>query len=63
MKSDLIDLQIEIIHETEKGILVTDGKTTVWLPKSAIEVERDSKRPRFATITLPESLATDKELT
>jgi hypothetical protein len=47
----------EIVHETEKAFLFNIGGKEVWLPKSVIEVDKDSK-----TITLPERMATDKEI-
>ena len=33
-KSDLIDLAVEIRHETALAYLVHDGHRDVWLPKS-----------------------------
>lgn len=64
MKSDLIDLTVEIAHETEKAVLVHEGDKSkaVWLPKSAVEIERDSPRPGLAIVTLTESLALQKGL-
>jgi hypothetical protein len=68
MRSDLIDIAVIIHHETKPGkpdagaILVSDGdrKKAVWLPKSAVEIER---RPRGeAIVTMPERLAIDKGL-
>lgn len=68
MRSDLIDLAVVIHHETKPGranegaILVSDdGDRTkaVWLPKSAVEIER---RNDATILTLPERLAIDKGL-
>jgi hypothetical protein len=54
----LVDLEYdEIKHETEKAYLfVIDGKD-VWLPKSVVQINETDKE-----VTLPESLAIDKEL-
>ena len=56
------EIAVEIVHETELAWLVDDGRTKTWLPKSKVEVERESERPRFAMVTLPERLAIDKGL-
>ena len=41
MKSNVIDISVELRHETEKAILVSDGGDPVWLPKSMVEFEPD----------------------
>lgn len=62
MKSNLTDISVFVVHETQSAVLVHDGDETkkVWLPKSQIEIERDAHKPHLATITLPEWLAIDK---
>lgn len=60
MKSDLIDLAVEIRHETARAYLVHDGHRDVWLPKSMCEVHHEPGKP--AIVTLPTWLAKDKEL-
>lgn len=67
MKSDLVDITVQMHVETEKAILVSDDgdkDNAVWLPKSQVEVEfHPSMKERgngIATITLPEWLAKDK---
>lgn len=65
MRSDLIDIAGVIHHQTEKAILFSDDgdkDKAVWLPKSAIEVEQDQKKPSYVTVTMPERLAKDKGL-
>jgi hypothetical protein len=64
MKSNLVNLAVEIVHETEKAVLVHDGDKSkaVWLPKSAVEISRNDPTPGIATITLPEPLAIEKGL-
>ena len=62
MKSDLVDVMVKIHHETDLAVLVSDdgGRTRVWLPKSAIEIDR--RLEGYAEITLPEKLAYQKAL-
>lgn len=60
MKSDLIDLAVEIRHETTMAYLVHDGHRDVWLPKSQCEVHFEPGKPAIAT--LPEWLAKAKGL-
>lgn len=63
MKSDVIDITIQRLHETERAVLVTDsvlGKG-VWLAKSMIEIEPSATGGLF-TVTLPEWFALEKGL-
>lgn len=63
MKSDLIDLSVQLHHETDKAVLVSDDGNkdkAVWLPLSQIEIERTNGG--VVTVTLPEWLATEKGL-
>jgi hypothetical protein len=69
MKSDLIDIECEIVAEREKAIAITDGTTEqhegkerakwFWLPRSQIEIAPNGKT---FTVTMPEWLATEKGL-
>ncbi|MGY6709748.1 MAG: hypothetical protein ACXIVF_15620 [Rhizobiaceae bacterium] len=63
MKSDLVDLTMQMHAMTERAIRVSldgdDGKA-VWLPLSQVEVLR---RPRgMVEITCPEHMALEKGL-
>lgn len=55
--SEIIDIAGEIKHETEKAYRFFDGSKLVWLPKSQVEWDPDSK-----TMTMPVWLATEREL-
>lgn len=57
--SKLIDLAVEIRHDTPNAWLVHDGHRDVWVPKSQCEVT-ETRGP--SVITMPEWLAKDKEL-
>lgn len=62
-KSDLVDLSMQIHHETSKAILASDDgdrDTAVWLPLSHIEIER--KERGVIVVTMPEWLALEKGL-
>lgn len=54
-KSDLVTLDCEFFHETEKAILISTGGEKTWLPKSMVEYEDGE-------IILPEWLAIEKRL-
>lgn len=63
MRSDLVDIDLELHHETEKAFLVWDGKKDkdgkpikIWLPKSSVENNLDG------TLAMPEWLALEKGL-
>ncbi len=63
MKSNVIDISVQVLHETSAAVLVTDSipEKGVWLPKSQIEIEM-SEVEGIHTVTLPEWLALDKGL-
>lgn len=58
--SKLVDLEVELRHETDKAWLIYDGKIEQWIPKS--QAELDLKSDVRGTLTLPEWLAKEKEL-
>lgn len=63
MKSDLHDLELQLHHETDRAILVSDdgdAANGVWLPKSVIEFEKIGKGR--VIVTLPEWLAVERGL-
>ena len=64
MKSDLIDIDVEVTHRTEKAVLVHTGikEKSVWLPLSQVEVEPNGAFDGIETVTLPEWLALEKGL-
>lgn len=70
MKSDLIDIEVYLVFETSKAILVSDeelppmgasSRKVEWLPKSKIEYGRVAFET-VTTVTLPEWLANEKGL-
>jgi len=62
-RSDLIDVTLQLHHETERAILVSDTgepDEAVWLAKSQIEFET---KPRgIVEVTMPEWLAIERRL-
>jgi hypothetical protein len=58
--SNLIDISAQLRGETDKAVRIFDGATTVWLPKSQVEVEHAGDGR--VTVTMPEWLAKDKGL-
>jgi hypothetical protein len=59
MKSDLFDIIVQIIGETDKAVKVYDDSgDEIWLPKSQIEIDR--RRNGYAEIAMPEWLAKEK---
>lgn len=55
-KKELTDITAEVRAETEKALLLYDGKRTEWVPKSQVEDNRDG------TFTMPTWLAEDRGL-
>ena len=64
MKSNLIDIDVEVVARTAKAVLVHTGNKdeAVWLPLSQIEIEPNGAFPGIETVTLPEPLALEKGL-
>lgn len=61
-RSDLVDISVVLVHQTEKAVLVDHGGDgNVWLPRSAIEIEKGANGKTW-TVTLPERLAQEKGL-
>lgn len=63
MKSNLLDIEVFLHHETAAAVLVSDDgerSKAVWLPKSAIEIER--RNGGTILVTLPDTLAIEKGL-
>ncbi len=63
MKSDLIDVTMQLHHETAKAVLVSDDGDrdhAVWIPKSHCEIE--DKGQGVVIVTLPEWIAREKGL-
>lgn len=58
MKSDLVDVTVKLLHETDRAYLVTDDTENLWVPKSQCEIEADTNGTW--TLTLPEWLAQEK---
>tara|TARA_R100000656_G_scaffold111040_1_gene83016 strand:+ start:203 stop:367 length:165 start_codon:yes stop_codon:yes gene_type:complete len=54
MKSNIVDIDVEVSHRTEKAVLVHTGikEDAVWLPLSQIEIE-PSGVAGIETISLP----------
>lgn len=63
MKSNIIDIDVEVTARTEKAVLVHTGikEQAAWLPLSQIEIE-PSGIGGIETVTLPEWLAVEKGL-
>ena len=61
-KSDLVDIAVQIKHETRAAYLVNDGVQDTWVPKSQCEIAVDRFNPSMGILTLPQWLAQEKEL-
>jgi hypothetical protein len=56
-ESNIIDIAGELRFETEKAYKIFDGDKEVWLPKSQVEYDPESK-----SFAMPEWLAKEKGL-
>lgn len=63
MKSDIIDIDVEVTARTDKAVLVHTGikEQAVWLPLSQIEIE-PSGFGGIETVSLPQWLAEERGL-
>lgn len=69
MKSDLVDIEVWLHHETSVGeenegayLVSLDHKDKQWVPKRACEFELTNPRSGRGILTLPEKLAVEKGL-
>lgn len=62
MKSNIVDISVFLVSETDKAVLITDAEDedAVWLPKSQIEIEEGGSGTHV--VTAPEWLLHDKGL-
>lgn len=56
-----IEIEVEVRVETPKALLVFNGKTEVWIPKSQIRDQCEEKG-KITSIFITEWLATEKGL-
>jgi hypothetical protein len=61
MAKEVIDITVEILHETENALLVVSGEVEAWIPKSQIEDMTNLSNGLFE-IVIPEWIAEDKNL-
>lgn len=62
MKSEVLDIMVEITAENSNEILVHEGikELAIWLPKQHIQIHRNYPIPGVNSITIPEWLAIEK---
>jgi len=58
---DLIEIDVEVVAETPKAMLITDGKKEVWIPRSQIK-DYSEESGKVTSIFLTEWMATEKGL-
>lgn len=57
-----VEIEVEIRAETPKALLVFDGRTEVWVPKSQIRDQCENDLGTITSIFISEWLATEKGL-
>lgn len=69
MRSNLVDIDVWLHHETHVGdetegayLVSTDHKDKTWIPKKACQLEMKGPRTGRAILTLGESLAVERGL-
>ncbi len=61
-RREIIEIAVEVRHETDAALLVFDGKTEAWIPKSSVSDQSERDDGSIETIFIPEWLATEKGL-
>lgn len=62
---DIVDVEVLVLNETEKAILVTvtgSKRDGAWIPRSQIEIGEIEPVSNLAMIQIPEWLALDRRL-
>ena len=60
---NIVEINVEILNETDLDIFISDGDKEVWIPKSQIIEPSDGEYmvgDIMLTITIPEWLAIEK---
>jgi len=60
MGEENVELSVEVVHITDKAILIDEGDEQIWLPKSQIRLEHSSGNTY--SVEIPEWLAMKKGL-
>lgn len=63
MRSDLVDVTLIYVHQTDKAWLFkeTEKSDPIWLAKSIVEVH-ETKKSGIYEVTMPEHVAQEKGL-
>ena len=59
--SKFIEIAVDVIAQADKALLVSDGATEAWIPRSQID-DYCEERGRITTIFITEWLAAQKGL-
>lgn len=55
-RNELVDIEADLVHETDLAYLISpDGRKKEWVPKSAVEYDKDE-----GIFTMPLRLAEEK---
>jgi hypothetical protein len=57
-----VEIECEVRAESDKAMLIYDGKREAWIPKSQITDHSDDADGRTTSIFIPEWLAKEKGL-
>jgi hypothetical protein len=60
-RHDEVEIACELVHETDRALLINDGRQEVWVPRSQI-LDQKEKNGVLESITIPEWLAEEKDL-
>jgi hypothetical protein len=60
--SNDVEIEVEVRAETPKALLVYNGSTEVWVPKSQIRDQCENDLGTITSIFISEWLATEKGL-
>lgn len=60
--SNDVEIEVEVRAETPKALLVYNGSTEVWVPKSQIRDQCENELGTITSIFISEWLATEKGL-
>lgn len=66
MPRDLVDIEVRVVRDNDRDMAILvqldADSPKIWLPRNAIDIVYARGSTTVATVTLPESLATDKGL-
>jgi len=62
VSNEEVELELELLHQTDDAYLLSDGDTEAWVPRSLVSSLEEGDDEDTVIVTIPEWLAKEKGL-